>query len=67
MGVWIWLNPGDLNPLWLIALPLLAALIWRRPVFGVYVVLAAALLLEQYDIIGLTDPLTGRLALLPEH
>jgi O-antigen ligase len=61
LGVWVWLNPGDLNPFWVIALPLLAALIWRRPVFGVYVAVAAALVLEQYDIIGLSDPLTGRL------
>ncbi len=61
LGVWVWLNPGDLNPFWLIALPLIAALIWREPVFGVYLVLGAALVLEQYDITGLTSPITGRL------
>ncbi len=61
LGVWVWLNPGDLNPFWLIALPLLAALIWREPVFGVYLVLGAALVLEQYDITGLASPVTGRL------
>jgi O-antigen ligase len=61
LGAWVLLSPGDLTPFWLVTIPLLAALIWRRPVFGVYVVLAAALVLEQYDIAGLVAPLTGQL------
>src|SRR4051794_18007117 len=60
-GVGLLLSGGDLTPFGLLALIPLAGMIWYRPVFGVYLVLAAALVLEQYTIDGLTDPVTLRI------
>ena len=60
-GAGVVLSGGDLTPFGLLALLPLAGMIWYRPVFGVYFVLAAALLLEQYAIDGLTDPVTLRI------
>ncbi len=55
------LSGGDLTLLALLAVIPLAGMIWYRPVFGLYLVLAAGLLLEQYAIDGLADPVTGRI------
>ena len=60
-GAWVLLSPGDWNPFWVLALPIAAGVIWMRPVFGLYGALAAAMLLEQYGIDGLADPVTGRI------
>jgi O-antigen ligase len=60
-GIAVALSDGDPTPFALFAIIPIAGMIWYRPVFGLYLVLAAGLLLEQYGIDGLTDPVTGRI------
>lgn len=62
-GLWVLLSGGDLATFGILALIPLAGMIWYRPVFGVYVVLAGALLLEQYSIDGMSDPITKQIPL----
>ena len=62
-GAGVFLSDGDLTVFGLIALLPLAGMIWYRPVLGLYLALAGALLLEQYAIAGLDNPVTGRIPL----
>jgi O-antigen ligase len=62
-GLAVVLTGGDLVLFGVLALIPIFGMIWYRPVFGVYLVLAGGLLLEQYGIDGLADPVTGRIPL----
>ncbi|HMA34529.1 MAG TPA: O-antigen ligase family protein [Chloroflexia bacterium] len=62
-GLGVLLTGGDPTLFGVLALIPLAGMILYRPVFGVYVVLAGSLLLEQYAIDGLADPITKRIPL----
>jgi O-antigen ligase len=53
-GFGVLASGGDLSLFGILALIPLAGAIWYRPVFGVYLLLGGALLIEQYDIDGLT-------------
>lgn len=57
-GAAVLLGGGDLTLFATLALIPLAGMILYRPVVGVYGLLGGALLIEQYDIDGLTNPLT---------
>ncbi len=57
-GVGVLAGGGDFTLFAVLALIPLAGAIWYRPVVGVYILLGGALLIEQYDIDGLSGLVT---------
>ncbi|HUS14112.1 MAG TPA: O-antigen ligase family protein [Chloroflexia bacterium] len=62
-GAAVLVSDGDPTLFGVLALIPLAGMILYRPVFGVYLALGGALLLEQYSIEGMSDPWTKRIPL----